>query len=291
MAASISVEIPKLAVGQKVEEWRPLYEAGVSSLKEGQQLAFLPNYVDRTPGDLEIAKMASKETSLEAALDMIELLIDGPRSAFHLINDFCNVRCKTGVDWQSMFFKLKKYGTLAGLSNDLIFLRFLGMVPNGKKFYYDNESKFCKEGASLSDRDMLDLFVKIKQKLVKSETIEEIEKPKSDEYVFAAEQVPGWAKDLQEEVANIKESLNCKSESQESSSEAEAPEVFYAPSFPKKKGSKAFKSFTKDKVCFECGKSGHVRASCHKWKCPNCGGKGHGRVECPSKLQNGHKTL
>ena len=44
--ATISVEIPKLSVGQKIEDWRPLFEGATASLTEAQQLALLPNYVN-----------------------------------------------------------------------------------------------------------------------------------------------------------------------------------------------------------------------------------------------------
>ena len=73
---TISVEIPKLSVGQSVESWRNLYVAATGSLKLSQQLALLPNYIDRTSGDHEIAKLAALDSTLDKALNVIETLID-----------------------------------------------------------------------------------------------------------------------------------------------------------------------------------------------------------------------
>ena len=105
---TISVEVPKLSIGQSVEAWRNVYKSAVSSLEEAKQIALLPSYVDRTPGEQEIAKLAAEESTLEKALDTIELMIDGEKSLFTLMKQFCEMEPQD--DWQTLFFKLKKLG-------------------------------------------------------------------------------------------------------------------------------------------------------------------------------------
>jgi hypothetical protein len=141
---TISVVIPKLSVGQSVESWKNLYVAATGSLKPEQQLALLPNYIDRTSGDHEIAKLAALEDTLVKALNVIETLIDGKRTIYRSINEFCDMKSEGLKDWQSLYFQLKKIGKESGLSNSLVFIRFLGLVPRGKKFFRDNEKDICE---------------------------------------------------------------------------------------------------------------------------------------------------
>ena len=102
---TVSMDISKLAKGQKVTDWRLQYEAGVSLFEESQKIALLPSYVHRTAGELEIAKIAAKEQSLDAAINLIELLIDGPQTSLNLVNDFCDLGFKKdSEDLQSLFF-------------------------------------------------------------------------------------------------------------------------------------------------------------------------------------------
>ena len=140
---TISVEIPKLAVGQTVEAWKSLFEAATGSLKPEQRIALLPNYIDRTPGDHEVAKLGAQEDTLQAAFVVIETLIDGERTKYKSVNEFCDIKPKD--DLQSLYFKLKKIGKLAGLCNSFVFTRFLGLIPRGKKFFRDNEAEIDKE--------------------------------------------------------------------------------------------------------------------------------------------------
>ena len=99
---TISVEIPKLAVGQTVEAWKSLFEAATGSLKPEQRIALLPNYIDRTPGDHEVAKLGAQEDTLQAAFVVIETLIDGERTKYKSVNEFCDMKPKD--DLQFLYF-------------------------------------------------------------------------------------------------------------------------------------------------------------------------------------------
>ena len=138
-----------------------MFEGATVSLTEAQQLALLPNYVNRSPGDHEVAKLAAKvqEKTLEAAFKLLETLIDGEKTMFKLVNEFCDI--PPTEDIQSLFFKVKNMGKVAGLSNNFSFIRFLGLVPRGKKFFTDNEEAIIKNG--LTEGDMLALFAKLKR--------------------------------------------------------------------------------------------------------------------------------
>ena len=93
---------------------------------------------------------------------MIETLIDGERTIYKSIKEFSNIKSEGLKDWQSLYFLLKEIGKESGLSN-IIFIRFLVLVPCGKKFFRDIEKAICKEG--LSDENILELYIKVKQTL------------------------------------------------------------------------------------------------------------------------------
>ena len=276
---TISVEIPKLSVGQSVESWRNLYVAATGSLKPAQQLALLPNYIDRTSGDHEIAKLAALESTLDKALNVIETLIDGERTIYKSINEFCDMKSEGLKDWQSLYFRLKKIGKESGLSNNIVFIRFLGLVPCGRKFFRDNEKAICEEG--LSDEIMLGLYIKVKQALDKTGEPSGARKTqvKEEDYTFTSEETsaPSWAIDLQNEVAKIKNQLNClnTSASEPDDEEVTEPsECYYTPVPRSNKRSDDHRR--KDTMkCYECGKTGHFAMECFKKKCTNCNGKGH----------------
>ena len=69
-------------------------------------------------------------------------LIDGEKTIFKLVIEFCDI--PPTEDIQSLFFKVKNMGKVAGLSNNFSFIRFLGLVLEGKKFFTDNEEAIMK---------------------------------------------------------------------------------------------------------------------------------------------------
>ena len=159
MTISVSVEVPKLGPGQSIEEWRPLYEAAISTLDVKHALSILPCYIDRSSGDQETAKIAAQETTLEEAFTVLETFIDGPRTVLKSVNEFCDT--KPSSDIQSLFFSIKKSGKRAGMSNSVIFSKFPGLVSRGAKFYESNESMIIPDdqGTDLSEANMLKLYI------------------------------------------------------------------------------------------------------------------------------------
>ena len=70
--ASIVSPIPKLREGQKVREWRKLYLAATSLITERQKIELLPAYGARDEGELLIAEVCAKKTTITEALNELE---------------------------------------------------------------------------------------------------------------------------------------------------------------------------------------------------------------------------
>ena len=73
-----SIEIPHLAKGQSIAQFKKVFSAATATLKPEQQLACLPVYIHRTEGEKQLAFTASEEETLQAAFKFLEDLIDGP---------------------------------------------------------------------------------------------------------------------------------------------------------------------------------------------------------------------
>ena len=209
MAMAQAIEIPKLESGQKVSEWRKTYVAATALLTEKQKVDLLPVYVNRTAGEREIAFICTEKGTIEEALDELENLVDGAPSRVVLTKKFFDIDVEgKQLDWKSLFFNLKLEGKKAHIPNDIIFIRFLGLVPGGDKFYEDN-SDVVKDG--LSEEDMLKMYRKIQPKLERSvvkqpEGLVNKQSSTNDEFVFNAESAqveeetpPKWVSQLQED--------------------------------------------------------------------------------------------
>ena len=87
-----SIEIPHLAKGQSIAQFKKVFSAATATLKPEQQLACLPVYIHRTEGEKQLAFTASEEETLQAAFKFLEDLIDGPPCKFTESTQFPNLR-------------------------------------------------------------------------------------------------------------------------------------------------------------------------------------------------------
>ena len=54
-----TVEIPHLAVGQKVKDFKKIFKAATATYKVAEQLGCLPIYIHKSVGEKELAYQAS----------------------------------------------------------------------------------------------------------------------------------------------------------------------------------------------------------------------------------------
>jgi hypothetical protein len=97
------------------------------------------------------------------------------------------------------------------------------------------------------------------------------------------DEVPSWAKDLRNEVNDIRARM-VSNESGFGEDDADEEQVFAFQRYnSSNKGNAA-------KTCHLCNKVGHFQRNCFKRTCSKCSGIGHDAKVCPSTLQKGPTT-
>ena len=287
-----SIEIPHLAKGQQISEYKKIFAAAGAALKPEQLLACLPVYIHRTEGEKKLAFTAATKETLQEAFKFLEELIDGPPCRYTETTKFFNLLPDdTSIDGiRSYFFELCELATRAKISSDVCIMRFLTNVPGGKKLFEAKEEDIKSE---LDEDGMATFFKKVMPKLLKTLKDDTASLSVHDSFVFPVEHsegVPSWAKDLQDEVHNLRVRVESKdSGCGESEVSGDHDEVFAfnkqssgSNSRSRKRGTPNSGSTDRPK-CSICGKLGHVKASCFQRLCECCNGKGHDAEVCPSK--------
>lgn len=272
MLSTNGVQIPILHVGQKVSEWRHLFEASVSLVsKETDRVKMLPLAVNRSGADRAWAVRAAKQTTLKAALDELETRLDGEPSRWTLATDFYKLAPTQPLKPSNLgdfFFAVLDTGVAAKVPYDLIAIKFLEYLPGGQKFYSDLKQKI---DAAQSEAAVIEVYDHICKAPIKWEASAGV-KIKAEVFKVDSkeEDMPAWASRFLEQVGGVK-AKKYRPETTDSSTETSDDQVLIA------------KPGAAHRECSVCGKKNHVAEKCYKRKCANCSGLGHDAGKCPSK--------
>lgn len=275
--STTSIQIPKLAPGQKISSFEEIYTAATSAFTDdAQKRALLPLYVCRSTAEREIARHAAKKATLADAFKEIEELIDGKKSRIDYVNKFCDIKAedKSPEGLTSLFFTLKSVGEDAEIAGDLILSRFISFMNNGEKIYEDNKTEIK---AADSDDKMIAMFKKLQPRFKSQSQVHHPSiKVKEERFQNEAEMLivdskqavyEDTIKDLQTQIEDLRNL------------------VLYS-------GDESVLQFSKGKAkadrpdCSICGKPGHAEDRCYKRPCEKCQGLGHDKGECPSRSFN-----
>jgi hypothetical protein len=287
-----SIAIPHLKKGQLVREWGKDYTAATSVFTKDQQIALIPVYVNRTPGEKEIAFEVAKQTTLALALAELSKLIDGDDSVMTQLRAFFHLepRSKSHQDLTTFFFQLKALTKEAKMNYGTTIMRFLTFAKQSDKLYDDHKDEIKDE---MDEAEVTALFKKIQPKLIKTERPVEpfIKKePEDDLYQITTDQDEKYTK-LQVEIDELRGRL--KGLEYESSEDSDEPEEAYQmgkynssakydTSRDHQKSSQHHSSANKKKRCTICNYTNHSAETCFKRTCDRCKGKGHSEPDCPS---------
>lgn len=273
--------VPHLLSGQKIKTWKRAYLAATATLTDAQQLALLPAYVHRTEAEIIIAEQCSKKETPAAAIIELELLIDGAPNIVSRVNEFWGLK-PVSTSYSSLigfYFVLKSEATMAGVSNDMVLIKYLHHIPGGEKIQATHQAKFK---STMTATEMETIFKIAQTKLMTngvktSDTIKE-EKMESGEssMLFSLNEAPAWAVEMKEEIRSLREERENEAYAFNQSRENEA--YAFNQSTTNSRGSRGFR----DKKCFVCNAYGHLSFNCKKRKCAKCNRTGHHESRCYS---------
>lgn len=268
ITSSMNLLIPHLAVGQTVQEWQSGFIASTITLTAAQRLEVLPSYVNRYPGETELAKIAAKKGNVAAAFKELAKLIDGKTDEISDFKEFidCRLGCSEIVAQKAFLFDLHKKGVEAGVPTDMICKKFFAEIPGGSKLYDAHKDKVKAE---MTEADLVALLQAVQEKMRRTGPT-----PAIKEEVFISERLgpqerPAWADEMFSEMRAIKRAVGLQID--DGSSEASYdPEVLEAS------------RRTGEEKCLICDKKGHSKENCWMRVCKFCSGKGHDLDQCAS---------
>ena len=284
--ATTSIEIPHLPKGTLVKDWKKGFLAATALLTKEQKLSILPLYVSRSAGDQAWAYEAAKQETIEEALKELEARIDGKESILVTSQKFFElslpeVKKSNRSAISSFWFKVVEIGEAADIPRHLIMCKFLQNVAHGSKVFAKNKSKIV---ATITNEDMNTMFEEVQERLheksVSNQTI------KVEEVFHSSDEIQNVTQmfsKLQEQINDIKVTIDRSSITEESESESSGseecsddenqdnPVLFYKNSKQKNQ-----------MFCSICKKTNHTKKFCNKRKCSNCHGIGHDAEKCPS---------
>ena len=135
--------IPYMAVGQTIQGWKGIFVASTVTLTVAQKLEILPNFVNRNPGEQELAKIAAKKTTVDAAFKELARLVDGKTDNLSDFKDYIDTRlgCSEIAAQKVMLFDLVRKGTEAAIPTDIICKKFFAEIPEWARLDESNKDK------------------------------------------------------------------------------------------------------------------------------------------------------
>lgn len=250
--------IPHLQDGQRVKDWRIGYSAATITLSEDLRTGYLPVVVDRSLAEQQWAVIAAKQETLGAALDELELRLDGKQPRFIAMANFFDLMPNNTSDATHLseyFFGAIEAGKAAGVSTDITASKFLQYAPQGRKVFEENE-KLIKPG--MTEVDLITLYDAVIDKMSKKAKCLDDAK-----IVTREDSIPKWAQDLKARIQALGSVISTKSSITKAEDDPE--EVFIADR--------------------EEEKETHTARRCKK-----CSGFGHNSRVCTSKQHKKDRT-
>ena len=113
-----SMEIPHLAEGQTISDYRKIFIASTATLNAKQQLGCFPLYIHRTEGERQLTFTAATKTSQDEVFKFLENMIDESPCVFTESAKFFNMLpVNTTIDGlRSYYFELQEVVIRAEIS-------------------------------------------------------------------------------------------------------------------------------------------------------------------------------
>ena len=146
-----SVEIPHLAEGQTISDYRKIFIASTAKLNAKQQLGCFPLYIHRTEGERQLTFTAATKASQDEVFKFLEDLIDESPCVFTESAKFFNMLLpvNTTIDGlRSYYFELQEVAIRAEISRGYL-LNVSSPTYLGKKLFEDNNAEIDDLNSSI----------------------------------------------------------------------------------------------------------------------------------------------
>ena len=134
MAAPFNISIPPLKPQERIEDWQPLFVAATSSLAahvgERAAVLILPSYLCRDEYERDIALIAIKEETIEAAFKVVCKALDVPIDEFEATARFLKLTWSRGVRVEVYATNLWKEARRAGFLNKQVCVVITTQLPS-----------------------------------------------------------------------------------------------------------------------------------------------------------------
>ena len=265
--AMAPLSIPALQPGDRIEDWRILFESGTGHLRvdeasEKKVIQLLPNYLNRSITDVETVKVVMKRAEiLKAALDELSRVIDNPIDPFSAMQDLIQLKWQPGQDIGDYYFLAKRKASHAGTT-----LKFIGSLVS-TQLPKEVQNRIKDTAIALNDdlehADAFKFIAEVKQILTDKGIALNLGNR-------SAVQGINLATLKEKEVTNMDDS---ESDSQD--------RVAYARGKQGWKRKPRPSEYQETRGCFICGGK-HPWRFCPEKRCPSCGQRGHTLRNCTS---------
>ena len=108
-----SVEIPHLAEGQTISDYRKIFIASTATLNAKQQLGRLPLYIHRTEGERQLAFTAATKASQDEVFKfLVDMIVESPCVFTESAKFFNMLPVNATIDGLRSYY-LSYYGSVA----------------------------------------------------------------------------------------------------------------------------------------------------------------------------------
>ena len=283
----MNLPIPALKPDERIEEWQPLFEAGVRTLvargTEGEVLAIglLPAYINRRTAERELVKEVVRDcTKLVDAFKVLVDTLDPPVDKYQYIQEMCRLDWVPGVLVDDYFFELKRLGVKACADVRFVCSLFVSQLPKEVQ----NKAK-----SWLADCDeLVDSSLRAFVKEVKGWLVERgLPLNRGSRHFVGAVRSggtdqPGTVSGPTAPVHDCSAGpTTCELTPTAEGEDREviSPKVF---ALQKKKG--------RGPRCYICDSPDHLMNKCPSRHCAKCGRKGHSARDCGSRQKVYHVT-
>ena len=275
----MNLPIPALKAAERIEDWKPLFEAGVATLlangPKGEALAIglLPAYVNRRTAERELVREVLRDCKdLKTAFEVLISTLDPPVDKYQYMQEMCRLDWIPGVQVDDFFYELKRLGVKAAANLSFVCSLFVSQLP---KDIQSKAKTWLADQAQLSDSSLRTFVKEVKSWMVERglpldrgsrNFVGAVRQQESDRVASAS------GPSSSERDSSVGPAIPDPGAAAYGDDGDATPPRVYAVHKKRGKGSQ----------CYLCNSPDHLMYKCPSRHCAKCGKKGHSAKDCRS---------